>query len=224
VLVVGQDPGQHESIAHRILVGEAGQRVQGLLAKLGIERSYVMVNAYLYSVYGQRAGEKHEGNEKIAAYRNRWLDALLIDTQVEAVVSFGHIARSAFEGWQATASGAQSQVTFEHLTHPTMPEASSKGDPAKKATATKKMLAQYNAALTRLDAQLGERDVDRELIAYGDELLASDRSPIPAYDLPAGAPPWWSSVKQWAARKGDTAEEKRATIEVVVPTAERPWR
>lgn len=78
---------------------------------------------------------------------------------------------------------------------------------------------------TRLStARLGERDVDRELIAYGDELLASDRSPIPDYDLPAGAPPWWSSVRQWAARKGDTAEEKRATIEVVVPTAERPWR
>jgi uracil-DNA glycosylase len=40
VLVLGQDPGQHESIARRILVGEAGQRVQGFLHKLGIERSY----------------------------------------------------------------------------------------------------------------------------------------------------------------------------------------
>jgi uracil-DNA glycosylase len=28
ILVLGQDPGQHESIAHRCLVGEAGQRVQ----------------------------------------------------------------------------------------------------------------------------------------------------------------------------------------------------
>ena len=50
VLGLGQDPGQHESIARRILVGEAGQRVQGFLAKLGIERSYAMVNAFLYSV------------------------------------------------------------------------------------------------------------------------------------------------------------------------------
>jgi hypothetical protein len=38
VLIVGQDPGQHESIARRILVGEAGQRSQGFLRKLGIER------------------------------------------------------------------------------------------------------------------------------------------------------------------------------------------
>jgi len=31
-------------------VGEAGQRVQGFLSRLGIDRSYVMVNAFLYSV------------------------------------------------------------------------------------------------------------------------------------------------------------------------------
>ena len=56
--MLGQDPGQHESIARRCLVGEAGQRVQGLLWKLGIERSYVMVNAFLYSVYGQPRREE----------------------------------------------------------------------------------------------------------------------------------------------------------------------
>src|SRR5437773_12495076 len=42
-----------ESIARRILVGGAGHRLQGLLAKLGLKRSYVRVNTYLYSVYGQ---------------------------------------------------------------------------------------------------------------------------------------------------------------------------
>jgi hypothetical protein len=36
VLVIGQDPAQHEAIVRRILVGEAGQRAQGFLAKLGI--------------------------------------------------------------------------------------------------------------------------------------------------------------------------------------------
>src|SRR6478672_8700949 len=41
VLVIGQDPATHEAIARRILVGEAGQRAQGFLTRLGIERSYV---------------------------------------------------------------------------------------------------------------------------------------------------------------------------------------
>src|SRR5437660_6756806 len=53
VLVLGQDPGAHESIARRILVGEAGQRVQGFLARLGVTKSYVMINTFVYSVFGQ---------------------------------------------------------------------------------------------------------------------------------------------------------------------------
>ena len=56
VLVLGQDPAAHESIARRILVGEAGQRVQGLLARAGVTTSYVMLNTFLYSVYGQGGG------------------------------------------------------------------------------------------------------------------------------------------------------------------------
>jgi hypothetical protein len=31
VLVIGQDPAQHETIAGRTLVGEAGHRIQGFL-------------------------------------------------------------------------------------------------------------------------------------------------------------------------------------------------
>ena len=54
VLVIGQDPAQHETIVRRILVGEAGRRVQGFLSKLGITQSYVMLNTFLYSVYGER--------------------------------------------------------------------------------------------------------------------------------------------------------------------------
>src|SRR5437868_15481457 len=56
VLVLGQDPAQHETIVRRILIGEAGRRTQGFLRKLGIDTSYVMVNTFLYSVYGQQGG------------------------------------------------------------------------------------------------------------------------------------------------------------------------
>src|SRR5262252_5500863 len=84
VLVIGQDPAQHETIVRRILVGEAGRRLQGLLAKLGITQSYALVNTFLYSVYGSVpvAARKHPG---LIAYRHRWLDALFTDQQIEAV-------------------------------------------------------------------------------------------------------------------------------------------
>lgn len=52
VLVIGQDLAQHEGVVRRILVGEVGRRLQGFLAKLGVDTSYLLVNTLLYSVYG----------------------------------------------------------------------------------------------------------------------------------------------------------------------------
>src|SRR5215207_5724538 len=66
LLIVGQDPAQHEVIARRTLVGGAGHRIQGFLAKLGLTRSYVMVNTYVYSVFGQGGGNRHKKNPAIA--------------------------------------------------------------------------------------------------------------------------------------------------------------
>lgn len=85
------------------------------------------------------------------------------------------------------------------------------------------MLEKWNAGLEALDEALTARDVEHPLEPYGEELLPEDRAPIPEADMPAGSPPWMRSLKTWARRVGDTAEDKRATIEVVVPKAERPW-
>ena len=41
LLCIASDPGPTERIAGRTLVGDAGQRVQGFLSKLGLTRSYV---------------------------------------------------------------------------------------------------------------------------------------------------------------------------------------
>ena len=54
--------------------------------------------------------------------------------------------------------------------------------------------------------------------------VARDRAPIPERDLPAGAPPWMRSLKQWASRQGDSAEDKRAQVLVRIPPKKRPWR
>src|SRR4029077_11916867 len=75
VLVIGQDPAQHETIVRRVLVGEAGRRLQGFLAKLGITKSYAIVNTFLYSVYGSVKSKTQKG-PALVAYRNRWLDSL----------------------------------------------------------------------------------------------------------------------------------------------------
>jgi len=69
ILIIGQDPAQHESVVRRILVGRAGRRVQGFLAKLGITTSYVLINTFLYSVYGSVKAATRK-NPALVAYRN----------------------------------------------------------------------------------------------------------------------------------------------------------
>src|SRR5262245_64622677 len=60
VLIVGQDPSTDEILAQRNLVGSAGQRVQKLLNKSGVTKSYVMFNTFLYVITGQMDVEMND--------------------------------------------------------------------------------------------------------------------------------------------------------------------
>ena len=115
VLVIGQDPAQHESVVRRILVGEAGRRVQGLLLKLGITHSYVFINTYLYSVYGS-AKAKTRKDPNLIDYRNRWLKALLVDGKIEAVLALGQAADEAWKFWKATPEAQPTNVAYQAVT------------------------------------------------------------------------------------------------------------
>src|SRR5438093_12887455 len=88
VLVIGQDPAQHETVVRRILAGEAGRRVQGFLAKLGITRSYVMINTFLYSVFGTASTPARKA-PALVAYRHRWLEALFAGAHLAGVLTLG---------------------------------------------------------------------------------------------------------------------------------------
>ncbi|MEA2362367.1 MAG: hypothetical protein QOD71_1512 [Thermoleophilaceae bacterium] len=229
VLVIGQDPGQHESVARRCMVGEAGQRVQGFLRKLGITRSYVIVNSFLYSVFGRASKAEREAFEpKIVPYREQWLDALLLgDSDVDVVIAFGDEAKHAFEGWRGPEASPKVEVEYAGLHHPTFPEGS--GMPGAMA----EMLAQWNEALPRLrDALSQHHDEPPDATPYGTDLEDSDKGQIPERDMPPGTPPIMFSLSQWASRQHllpDDAdddskdEEKRATIVVKIPRKERPW-
>jgi uracil-DNA glycosylase len=216
VLVIGQDPAQHETIVRRILVGEAGRRLQGFLAKLGITRSYVLVNTFLYSVYGSvRASTRRD--PRLVGYRNRWLDALLVGTNVEAVLSLGKSADEAWQFWKATPTGQASSVAHAAVTHPTQPESSSKGDKVKLAAATEKLLQNWNAGLQVLSPALAHPDEPRSLVLYGATWAEGDRLPIPPIDFPAGLPAWMREQDGWAKRAGKDDLGKRRNITITVP-------
>ena len=125
--MIGQDPAQHETVVSRILVGEAWRRVQGFLAKLGITGSYVFINTYVYSAYGS-VKAKTRKDPNLIDHRNRWLNALLVGRQVEAVLSPGQAADEAWQFWNATPAAQSVNVAYAAVTHPAQPKSSSKGD------------------------------------------------------------------------------------------------
>jgi hypothetical protein len=223
VLVIGQDPAQHESIARRILIGTAGHRFQGFLARLGITSSYVLINTFLYSVYGQGGGTKHAHDPAIAAYRNAWLDALVGNNSIEAVIALGSLADTAYQAWHATPAGKQYTGVYRHILHPTYPDsaAASTGKPPEQLMA--QLLADWNAGLDVLHPAIAHPDTVTPLVPYGTALTPADLAEIPAADLPAGCPAWMRSAEPWAQRTGATAADKRATITVSIPADERPF-
>ncbi len=224
VLVIGQDPATHETICRRILVGEAGQRMQGMLAKLGITRSYVLVNAFLYSVYGQGGGTRHIDDEGIIDYRNRWLDTLARSNELQAILTLGQLADRAYEAWKATPAGAACGAAYANVIHPTYPESASRSGTITKAEAMQRLCDSWNAALTALQPVVTpDEELASPTAPYGATITKDDLAPIPAEDLPAGLPAWMRSLDAWASRTGADTQLKRATISVVVPRVSRTW-
>jgi uracil-DNA glycosylase len=223
LIILGQDPAVAETVTRRILVGVAGQRTQGLLARLGLTRSYVLVNTFLYSVYGQGGGNAHIGDDAIAAYRNSWLTALVGHNDISAIITLGTLAATAYDQWQATAEGAAFKGLHAGLLHPTYPESASAAGQITLAAATERLLANWNAALPGLVDAIQDPDVPASGTPYGTAFTDADLPPIPPGDLPAGIPAWMRTARDWATRTGSDADTKRATITVTVPAGARPW-
>jgi uracil-DNA glycosylase len=66
--------------------------VQGLLSRLGLTRSYVMINTFLYSLYGQ-SGSSYVSTPAIVTYRNQWLSTLMTRNPIRAVITLGTLTR-----------------------------------------------------------------------------------------------------------------------------------
>ena len=192
VLVVGQDPSTNEILAHRIFAGRSGQRVQGFLRRLGLTRSYVMLNTFLFSVFGQFDTELRNISlePEILDYRNALLDRLAAENALQAVVAFGSGAQHAVEHWPMASGPASALPVFEVM-HPASPVSSD-------------VLATWNAALDGL-RPIVEPDEDGEVSStpYGSAFTGADEAPIPRFDLPFGMPSWHGTDAGQSERNGN---------------------
>lgn len=176
VLVVGQDPSTDEVLAQRILVGSAGQRVQGLLRKVGITSSYAMFNTFLYGI------QKLQDNAPLKAwaegplsvsFRNKVFDKIASANSLEAIVSFGNFADRAVQLW----AGRPVSVPWFQLHHPSATEAD--------------VLSDWNANLSALIAAVTPDNVALvDSSPYGASFDQFDVADIPRADLPFGIPHW----------------------------------
>lgn len=187
IIVIGQDPAANEIVGHRIFVGRSGQRIQGFLKKLGITRSYSMLNMFLFSVFGQVDSQLRAValEETILGYRNAFLDRLVEENPVEAVVAVGRGAQFVLEHWP----GAERFPVVE-IVHPAAHDEAM-------------LLGSWNVALEQLREIAGPDDgEDPDPEPYGTEFRPEDQSPIPGYDLPFGVPGWHGDGPH-ARRDGD---------------------
>src|SRR5262245_11229345 len=188
VICIASDPGPAECLpfARRTLVGDSGQKVQGFLAKLGLTRSYVLVNAYAVAMH---PGAKTKGlqvlktNVAIKTARHNLYNALLAGGAVQAVITFGDQASTAYQLWAAS-NPAGAAVAACHLNHPANVD--------RKATSNDPHLKTWAKAITKrrtlVTADAGGDPTGPNYGAYFTEL---DYARIPRWDLLSVAPKYF---------------------------------
>lgn len=180
VLIIGSDPGPTECLpfVRRCMIGDTGQRVQGLLHKLGLDRSYLIMNAFPYALHPSAsnagAGDQINANPEIVAWRNK-IFASAIDGHLQAVILFGFQARDAWNLWPD-----RPNVPVFELKHPSnfgshMPDSAI-------IPGYRRAVESLRAIVTPDSATLRTNNPN-----YGREFTEFDFGIIPRRDLPRGA-------------------------------------
>jgi uracil-DNA glycosylase len=174
LLGVASDPGPTERIACRTLVGDAGQRVQGFLTKLGLTRSYVLVNAFAYALLPSKAQQATPmlSEPEHQKWRNDLLDKIT-GPALQAIVAFGGQAREAVRQWPK----ATGLPVFD-VPHPSSRNATT-------------LVNEWRNAINQLRTVVTpDTDGDPTGPNYGAKFREADHARIPPGDLPFGVPAW----------------------------------
>jgi uracil-DNA glycosylase len=174
LLCVASDPGPTERIAGRALVGDAGQRVQGFFHRVGLTRSYVCLNAFLYALF---PGHYFEGLKILKdpaqiEWRNRLFNKIKTK-HLQAVIAFGAQAHVAVDLWDK-----KDPLPVFKIPHP------SSRDQQKLLTTWSETVFELRKIITP--------DPDGKPFPenYKDKFSEEDYARIPERDLPFGMPRW----------------------------------
>jgi uracil-DNA glycosylase len=213
VLIVGQEGAQDESLAHRAFAGGTGARMQHLLMHLGITRSYLFLNTFVYPIFGQYGAElrvlAQDPASPIRRHRNRIFDYLVARNDLQLAIAVGTAAKESLANWiashggnaqpgrlhEADASVISPQLRVLGVLHP--------GGATGGAGAA--IVADFKAAIARIEHWRSEdpgwlgADPDGQPLPAADYRYRS--APIPFRDLPYGV--------AWRVGRGGTSSNRR---------------
>jgi len=125
VLVVGQEGAQDESLSHRSFTGSTGARMQHLLRHLGLDRSYLFLNSFIYPIFGQYTLDlrpiAQDPRSPIVSHRHRVLDKAVVDGDVRLVIAVGLAAKESITTWITAHGGTALPAQLESATLGSLP-------------------------------------------------------------------------------------------------------
>jgi DNA uptake protein ComE-like DNA-binding protein/uracil-DNA glycosylase len=124
VLVMGQEGATDEALVHRAFIGGTGQKVQSFLNSIGITKSYICINTFVYSIfeqYDQFTTELAESGP-IKDHRNQLIEKVYNEANLRLILTFGNAAKRSIEIWRDEVHGGKlpANVKWAHMLHPGM--------------------------------------------------------------------------------------------------------
>ncbi len=111
VLIIGQEGAQDESLSHRSFTGGTGGRMQNLLNHLGIGRSYLFMNTFVYPIFGQYDGDNsvlaQHPDSPIRRHREEVFDYVVArNDDLHLVIAVGSAAKDSVASWIESRGGS----------------------------------------------------------------------------------------------------------------------
>jgi uracil-DNA glycosylase len=126
VVIVGQEGAQDESLSHRSFTGGTGARMQHLLGHLGLDRSYLFLNSFVYPIFGQYTDDlrplAQDRRSPIVSHRHRILDRAIVDGDVRLVIAVGRAAKESIATWIGAHSGSANPERLEQASLGSLPD------------------------------------------------------------------------------------------------------
>ena len=213
VLVIGQEGAQDESLSHRSFTGGTGARMQYFLQHIGITRSYLFLNTFVYPIFGQYNDSlrpiAQDLRSPIVQHRHDILDYVVARNDLRLVIAVGRAAKETVATW-IKANGGSAQPAQLHradmgalggnvkaigVLHP---------GGASKGGSVSAIIADFKSAIRRVerwaaaDSSWLPVDSDGHRLPAGDYQYRS--APIPFRDLPFGT--------AWRLGRGGTSSNR----------------